>query len=302
MRIIGFGDLYLDYYFKNGLLVGVMGGKTSANILCNLSSKYNTKYIGVVGNDTAGNLCIKTLDKLNVDTSSIKVIDEVTKKFYLSEDGYDTICPYCNRRLQYHGTKLEVSDVLNNILEDDILIIDNINETSIEVIKNTNNLAFIDIGYLGDLKYMSLDEIIDLLSNRFKIINLNERVYNYIKKKFSIDLEDLYNYLNPDILIITRGKRGSDIIYNGEFEKKEIENPVTEIDATGAGDAYFSEFISYFIENTEINARTISLAYMKASSKSAYVVTQLGARTHLMPLVKITNYKECICCDFEHNL
>lgn len=302
MRLIGFGDLYLDYYFKNDLLVGVMGGKTSANILCNLADTFETKYIGVVGNDTAGKICIETLNKLNIDTTNIKVIDEYTKKFFLNENGYDTTCPYCNRRLQYHGTKLDYQDVINNINEDDYLIIDTINETSIEVIKNTNNNAFIDIGYLGDLKYMSLDEIIELLSNRFKIINLNERVYNYIKKKFDIDSQDLYEYLKPDILIITRGKRGSDIIYNGEFEKKEIENPVQEIDGTGAGDAYFSCFIKHFLTNNEINARTISLAYMKASTLSRRVVSLLGARTHLYPLIKVNKYKSCICEDFEYNL
>lgn len=302
MRLIAFGDLYCDYYFRNNQLIGIMGGKTNANILCNLSNEFTTKYIGVVGNDTSGKVVVDSLKQLGIDTTDIKVIDEYTKKFFLSEEGYDTICPYCNRRLQYHGSKLEYNEVINKINEDDILIFDTINELSIEVIKNTNNDSFIDIGYLGDLKYMSLIEIIDLLSNRFKIINLNERVYNYIKRKFDIDSMDLYEYLKPDILIITRGKRGSDIIYNGEFEKKEIENPATEIDATGAGDAYFSEFIRHYLKSEEVNARIISLAYMKASTKSSTVVTKIGARSHLIPLIKINNYTTCICCDFDYNL
>lgn len=302
MRIISFGDLYCDYYFRNNILIGVMGGKSGANILCNLSKKYNCTYIGVVGNDTAGDICINSLNKLNVDIRLIKVVNQYTKKFFINEDGYDTVCPYCNRRLQYDDTLLDTNYVLDNILEDDILIIDAINETSIEVIKNTNNLAFLNITSLSELKYMSLDEIIDLLQNRFKIININERVYNYIKKKFDIDSQDLYEYLQPDILIISRGKKGSDIIYNDEFEKKEIEFNTTQIDVTGVNDAYFSEFISYFIEHNEINTRTISLVHMKASSLSSYVSTKLGARTHLHPLVKVIDYKECICTNFTHNL
>jgi hypothetical protein len=41
---------------------------------------------------------------------------------------------------------------------------------------------------------------------------------------------------------------------------------------------------------------------MKASSLSSYVSTKLGARTHLHPLVKVIDYKECICTNFTHNL
>ena len=37
MRIISFGDLYCDYYIKNGKDIYVSGGKSDANILVNLS-------------------------------------------------------------------------------------------------------------------------------------------------------------------------------------------------------------------------------------------------------------------------
>ena len=36
MRIISFGDLYCDYYIKNGKDIYVSGGKSDANILVNL--------------------------------------------------------------------------------------------------------------------------------------------------------------------------------------------------------------------------------------------------------------------------
>ena len=117
-----------------------------------------------------------------------------------------------------------------------------------------------------------------------------ECIYNYIKKKFDIDSQDLYEYLHPDILIIYRGKKGSDRIYHEEFEKKEI-----IYQATGAEDAYFAEFIPFFINNPEINTRTISMAHIKASSIASYVITKVGARTNLMPLIKVTDSKECIC-------
>ena len=39
MRIISFGDLYIDYYLNNDLVLGICGGKTNANIVANLLPK-----------------------------------------------------------------------------------------------------------------------------------------------------------------------------------------------------------------------------------------------------------------------
>lgn len=150
--------------------------------------------------------------------------------------------------------------------------------------------------------YSSLDEIEEKLESRFEIINMNERVYNILRKKFGIDAIDLLDLLKPKILIITHGKKGSDIIYNGIMEEKIIEDAINEVEVSGAGDAYFSEFIRTFIENEGIvNEKIISLAYMRASSISRFVLTNYGARTHLEPLYKIDEYHECICHDIEVN-
>lgn len=300
MRIVSFGDLYCDYYFKNDILQGVMGGKSNANILANLSKYYDTCYIGITTNDSAGILAKSTLEELNIDVSHINIIDGNCKKFFISEDGYTQVCPYCNRDLSYKGIKTKSEYVIPYLKEDDILIIDSLNDLSLEVLEAVDNMAFLDIGYVGNLRFLSLDEIIDIIGNRFKIININEKVYDYFKNKFSIDSVDLYNYLKPDILIITRGKKGVDIIYNGEFEKKEIENPAVEVDSNGAGDAFFSEFIHIYLEDKAVDARMISKAYIKASTLSRRVVSKLGARTHLIPLKRIKQYKECICSEFEY--
>lgn len=300
MRIVGFGDLYCDYYFKNNELIGVMGGKTNANIIANLSKYYDTSFIGVTTNDTPGLLTLKSLECLGVDVKNIKVIEGSCKKFFISEEGYTTVCPYCNRDLSYKGIKTTYEMVLPHIKEDDILIIDSLNDLSLNILKNVDNKAFLDIGYLGNLRFLSLDEIIDMIESRFIIINMNERVYDYLKKKFSIDSQDLYDYFKCEVLIITRGKRGADIIYNDEFEKKEIENPSVEVDTNGAGDAFFSEFIHTYLEENEVNTKMISKAYIKASTLSRIVVSKLGARSHILPLKKITNYKECICDKFDY--
>lgn len=302
MRVISFGDLYIDYYLNNDLVLGICGGKSNANIIANLSKYFDTAFLGVTGSDMQGKVAVDSLKKLGVDVSHIKTIDEKTKTFFIDSKGYSKVCPYCGRDLAYHGTKVDFDDIKKNILEDDYIVVDNINQTTLDLLKEVNNKAFIDIGYLGSLMYDSLDEIEEKLADRFEIINMNERVYNIIRKKFGIDSLDLYELLKPSILIITRGKKGSDIIYNGILEEKVIEDAINEVEVSGAGDAFFSEFIRTYLEfDCVVNEKVISLAYMRASSISRFVLTNYGARTHLESLYKIDNYHECICKTIEVN-
>lgn len=298
MRIIGFGDLYADYYFKDDILIGICGGKSNANIIANLSKYYNTAFYGCVGNDTAGNVAISSLEKLGVDVSNIKILDGHSKMFFIQDGEYSSECPYCNRRLSYHGLKCQREYVFPYIEDDDVIVLDNMNSVAMDIIHSISNKAFIDIGYLGNLLYSSLDEIIELLGNRFEIINMNERVYKALKKKFAIDSLNLYELLKPKILIITRGKRGADIIFDDILIKKEIDNPEIEVDTSGAGDAFFSEFIHIYLENQVVDEKMISKAYMKANALARTVISHLGARAHLEKLSKIDSYSYCICEDF----
>ena len=187
MRIISFGDLYIDYYLNNDLVLGICGGKTNANIVANLSKYFDTAFLGVVGDDIQGKVATCSLKKLGVDISNIKSINEKTKTFFIDSKGYSKTCPYCGRDLSYHGTKVNFDDIKKNIFEDDYIVVDNLNDTTINFLNEIDNKAFIDIGYLGSLMYDSLDEIEEKLANRFEIINMNERVYNIIRKKFGID-------------------------------------------------------------------------------------------------------------------
>lgn len=81
MRIISFGDLYIDYYLNNDLVIGICGGKSNANIIANLSKYFDTAFFGVAGSDTQGAIAINSLKRLGVDTSHINLIADKTKTF-----------------------------------------------------------------------------------------------------------------------------------------------------------------------------------------------------------------------------
>lgn len=298
MRIISFDDMYIDYYMKKGELIGLCGGRTNANILVNLSPYFKTAFLGQCGNDTKGDLAIKSLAIHDIDVSNITRVDGETKSFFCEGDKYTRECPYCHRKVGYSKKLLDVDNIVLHIKEDDVIIVDNLKVSTLKVLATVSNKAFLDLGYLGSLLYSSLDEIIDMIGSRFEIISMNKRVYDCFKHKFAIDSTDLYDLLQPKILIITKGKKGCDIIANGEFIKKEIENPAKVVDSNGAGDAFFAEFIRTYLESETVNEAMLSKAYMRASIASSLVVGVVGARSTHNPLFHIENYEECICKKF----
>ena len=66
MRVVSIGDLVVDYYYKNGKLLGINGGMTSHNIIANLAKMgINTAVFGACGDDLQGKIAIKSLENLN---------------------------------------------------------------------------------------------------------------------------------------------------------------------------------------------------------------------------------------------
>ena len=72
MRVVSIGDLVLDYYYKNGKLIGVDGGMSSHNIIANLAKKkISTAVYGISGNDIQGKIANLSLKKLKVEQDMI---------------------------------------------------------------------------------------------------------------------------------------------------------------------------------------------------------------------------------------
>ena len=263
MRIISIGDLVTDFYYKNGKLVGVNGGMTSHNIIANIAKLgLETGVYGVCGNDTAGNIAIKSLRDIGVNVDNIRIIDNLSTRCfhvsYFEENGKLEFkskkrCPVCNEKNWYVESKIDTNDILEKISEDDVLVFDNLNEKNQIIIDNCDNKKMLDLGQYFELEDYNDNDIIEKIKNKFDFINLNERVEKYLKNRFSINsLEEIYNLLQPKMIIVTRGKKGSDFVFDNKKVKKELSNPEIEVDPTGAGDAFFSMFISEYIKNNYI--------------------------------------------------
>lgn len=308
MRVISIGDLVTDYYYKNGKLLGVNGGMTAHNIIANLAShNVPTAVFGTCGNDQNGRVSIKSLKELKVDVDNIDVIEHVkTRCFhvtYQEENGKLTFfskkrCPFCNHKEWYQESMIDTKKILSLIKEDDILVFDNLNVKNRKIIDLTHNIKMLDLGQYFELENLSDEEIKQCIKNKFKIINLNERVEKYLLERYHLSsLVDIYQLFHPDLILVTRGKKGADFVYDQKLIIKILENPSSEIDPTGAGDAFFASFIETYMKRGKIDKQYIDDAFEKATKLTKQVVKKMGARGHLNHLYKIKKEKNSCTCD-----
>ena len=196
MRVVSVGDLVMDYYYKNGKLLGVNGGMTSHNIVANLSSMgINTAVLGTCGNDMAGMIAKKSLSDLKVDVANVKILDNIsTRCFHVSyfdtDNGLDFTskkrCPICSSKKWYDDSLIDTKDILSKINEDDILVFDNLNDKNQIIIDETSNNKLLDLGQYFEFEELTNDQIVNKIKNKFSIINFNERVVKYLKNRFNL--------------------------------------------------------------------------------------------------------------------
>lgn len=294
MRIVSIGDLVTDYYYDNGDLIVVDGGISVHNIIANLSSKgLDTCAIGTCGDDIKGQIAINSLKDLNVDTSLIKKNPNIpTRVMHINFINNDFTskrrCPVCGNKKWYEKDQLTKEDVLSNIKEDDVIVIAGINELNKSILENCNNKAFIDIGYYNEFEEYTDQYIIDFFKRGFEVININERVDDYIKDRFAGK-----NIYNGNIVIITRGKKGADFIINNDIIEKSL-TPTKEIDPNGAGDAFFSSIIYDYLSNNRFD---VDKAFNNATELTSMVVSNLGARGHLHELYEVERDNDLCTCE-----
>lgn len=310
MRVVSIGDLVLDYYYKNGKLIGVDGGMSSHNIIANLAKKkISTAVYGVSGNDIQGKIANLSLKKLNVDVSKVLIKDNIkTRCFHVSYDEEGFIskkrCPKCNEKKWYEESQIDIEYITKNIQNDDILVFDNLNDKNIEIIKNVCNKKIIDIGQYFEFENLSKEDIINKLNNDFEIINFNERVSSYLLDKLNLKNNiELYNLLKAKLVTITRGENGAIFIYNSKEYKFNLKDNGNVIDSSGAGDAFLSSIIFDYIKNSyKFNEELFPKWYEKSIKLTSKVVSNFGARGHLNSLYKIKKIdKVCTCENFEYN-
>lgn len=295
--IVLLGELLIDEILSSDSTksITVFGG-SPANITMNL------KKIGIqpllfsaIGNDSDGNLLLDCLEKNKVDTKYINVTNSKTSRVMINSST-DSPKPQFFRDSDYHiNYSKELNKVIGNtkilhlsywpLSEEPSL------STSLKVIEDalSNDVIIgFDPNYHVDLvtkNSISTKDLKNLISkvniikpsldDSIRIFGPNFTIEEYLNK---------FRELGCDLVIMTLGKEGVIASYKGEVMKlPSVAKNV--VDATGAGDAFWSGLYAGIINNEKlIDAMKIGLAC------SAYNLLNVGAYS-LIPSFEIIKEK-----------
>lgn len=149
-----------------------------------------------------------------------------------------------------------------------------------DMIRHIKDLKGLKIPYIFDpgqqITNFTSSELRDLVSNS-KVIILNDYELQLLLNKVKISKEKLSNLTK--YLIVTLGKKGSEIYYSGKKHKIPCARPKKDLDPTGAGDAFRAGIIKGLVRNYSVE-KMGKLAALLA----VYTVELYGTQTHSFTL------------------
>lgn len=252
----------------------------------------NASFVGVVGEDPAGDSIVRALDAEAIHTSHLIVDPTYSTKYsviLLAPNGERTILRNQVPSLHHHKELFD-SKVFTG---SDWLYVSSLG--SMELLhsivaraqKNNVKVAFNPATY--ELEHIQscadLFGSIDLLA-----LNKEEAqkfVHGDTLEKLAVQLAE-----SVDIVLVSDGPRGAVATDGTEFLIAGVYEDVPVIDRTGAGDAFTSGFVSQVALG-----KSLEQALVFASANSTSVVSKIGAtagilhqgaRIHTMPITKHT--------------
>lgn len=257
----------------------VPGGKGANQAVAAAKLGADVTMIGCVGSDINGSFSVDNLKRMNVDTNSIKTVDNSTGVACITladNDNSIIVIPGANSNLSVSV----VDEYKSAILQSDLVLLQL--EIPIETVSyvvnlcNENNIATV----LNPAPAVKIDE--DLL-NKISFITPNEHEVRIIfGLEENVDIVDTIKKY-PNKLLITLGEKG--VMY---YDGKDIITVPAEqadvVDTTGAGDTFNGAFARAIVNEFKIYD-AIKFAN-KAAAKS---VTKFGAQGGMPYLNELQN-------------
>ena len=276
-----------------------MEGGTTWNILSNISRmnfSRNAYAIGICGNDSIGDKAIESLKKSGINVDRIEKRNKLTNiVFSIIPQGlgidkqirYTTVSPF-TKRDRYNLIErlpLYIDDKLKRDCA--LIIIENFREENIQFINQFRNKKVVmDIGRIKILNGINRESAIELLKN-INMAQISAEVLDQLLIALSLkSVEELYEIINPDLMIITNGRNKTKFMIKEKGNLRIIEKTPRIIEAvkdtTGAGDSFFSVIINaysrYIEQDKEIDSKFINDVFPKAQGLSEEIIKQVGGR------------------------
>ena len=263
MKIIGIGDLVLDVYMNEKEIIGITSGMSFANVIYNITRllkedkniEFESIIYGVCGNDIAGNIILKEAEESGIQTKYITIKDKKdTRKFYIYLDENSNFVAskkknYITKKESWYSTSMVKKDIPEELLsKENIYVLGSVSKNFrdiMDMIEEKEGKICLDLGHIAAFRYISLSKLKEMLTRKYYIVNLNERVAKYLLTRFGYnEYKELKQIFLTDMLIITKGKEEIEIFVkdNNYILKNENIN-YTEKDPSGAGDLLFSHYI-----------------------------------------------------------
>lgn len=291
---VSHGDIFLDKIYDGDLnLIKQDGGGSNWNTLYNLAYMGEDCYaIGSCGNDEEGRIALDSLKKCGVNTDYIQIDNISTDVMNIiipnSELGDDTIIfswysPITNERTLEFRNNLPITlpDELSS--KEVFVLLDKFEKVNLDFLNNIKNKKVcLDIGHYRFIEHFSKQYLTEFFKNA-NLVQLNNNVRDLLFERLQIKNEfELFDLLDLDLLVVTKGKKGASFIFkeNNEFncidQSPEIIAKV--LDSSGAGDAFFSTVIKEYAYAEKIDSDFIHHTFSIANKASRDVISQLGSR------------------------
>lgn len=292
---ISHGDIILDKIYNDKLeLINQDGGGCNWNDLYNLSLMGEKCYaIGSMGNDEEGSIAMKSLKKAGVNVDNIileekntNVMNIIIPNKDLEDDSiiHSWYSPITMDYTMNFSNNLPTS--LPKELEEKqiYIILDKFLPVNLELINNikNNKKVCLDIGHIRFFEHFSRQYLLNFFK-KADFIQLNENVLALLFERLRVkSLIELFELIQPDLLVLTKGKRGAEYVFKENNEiKVSFETPkiiVDIVDSSGAGDAFFSTTLREYAYAEKIDTQFTKRTFELANKSSREVIQQVGSR------------------------
>ncbi len=287
------GELLVDEIRdENNTLFLTFGGSPS-NIALNLKQLgLNPLLSATIGNDAEARFLLSTLEKYKLSTDLIRTVDEPTSRVQLS-DSKETPVPIFKRLSDFY---IDYSERLNESIKTTKIFHFSYWPLTKEPSKSTVLKAIarakaegviiaFDPNIHNDLKTaetLSHDLLLGLLKNVDIIKPSLDDAARLFGDGYSKDqYMDFFEAAGIPLILMTLGKDGVYVSEQGQ-RRHFMANTIDVLDATGAGDAFWSGFYAGLLNGLDL-ADSIACA----QSISAIVLQSIGAITELPSFSKI---------------
>ena len=312
MKIIGIGDLVLDVYMNEKEIIGITSGMSFANVIYNITRllkedkniEFESIIYGVCGNDIAGNIILKEAEESGIQTKYITIKDKKdTRKFYIYLDENSNFVAskkknYITKKESWYSTSIVKKDIPEELLsKENIYVLGSVSKNFrdiMDMIEEKEGKICLDLGHIAAFRYISLSKLKEMLTRKYYIVNLNERVAKYLLTRFGYnEYKELKQIFLTDMLIITKGKEEVEIFVKDiRYVLKNENINYNEKDPSGAGDLLFSHYIVANIirennmktkkdikeESQYFTKQELEEIYNNANKEIYNLVSKLGAR------------------------